>query len=302
MSGVSFIVTVYNKRPYLPRVLEAIRAQIGDFAREYVFVDDGSTDGSLDYLKAATADWQNCTIIAQANQGASAAMNRAVAAASKPYLKLVDADDLLAPQATLWLLEALSHRGAVLAYGRDGSYDPQRAASWPETQGTPRIEVIGDPLRPTLRNMTFNPTSMLMPRARYLEVGGADERVCCQDYTLALPLARLGSFIRVEAMVMKVPTHAPGRLSDNKARILHDVTYTLGHFILRNPDIPARDKIYAVTRAAGRAMKWSRRHGNIGTSLRFAGLLACARLKLVRHHGEAILGCCPAFGNYPERA
>ena len=63
MGGVSFIVTVYNKREFLPRVLAALAAQSGDFGREYVFVDDGSTDGSLAYLRAATAGWPQCRII-----------------------------------------------------------------------------------------------------------------------------------------------------------------------------------------------------------------------------------------------
>ena len=45
--GVSFVVPVYNKAPYLPAVLAAIHAQRGDFRRHYVFIDDGSTDELL---------------------------------------------------------------------------------------------------------------------------------------------------------------------------------------------------------------------------------------------------------------
>ena len=53
--GVSFVVPVYDKAPYLPHVIEAIRNQAGDFAREYVFIDDGSTDESLDIVRRLTA-------------------------------------------------------------------------------------------------------------------------------------------------------------------------------------------------------------------------------------------------------
>ena len=44
MTKVSFVVTVFNKAEYLPLVIRSLDAQIGDFEREYVFVDDGSTD------------------------------------------------------------------------------------------------------------------------------------------------------------------------------------------------------------------------------------------------------------------
>ena len=44
MTGVSFIVTVYNKAPYIPAVINAILAQEGDFEREVFIIDDGSTD------------------------------------------------------------------------------------------------------------------------------------------------------------------------------------------------------------------------------------------------------------------
>jgi glycosyltransferase involved in cell wall biosynthesis len=295
MTGVSFIVTVYNKRTFLPQVLAALAAQTGDFAREFVFVDDGSTDGSLDYLRAATAGWRQCRIIAQRNRGASAAMNVAVAAATQDHLKLVDADDLLVPDATRWLLAALGGSGAVLAYGDGGTYDPAQPVAWPAAPAAPASERIAAPTRPTIRGSTMNPSKMLLARADYLRIGGADETVCCQDYSLALPLSRLGSFVRLGAVVMLAPTAAPGRLSDNHARELHDVTRALGNFVARHADLPAADKVYAVQRAAGRAMLWSRRHGDVAGAARFGLLSLAARLKLVRRPAQAILSCCSAY-------
>src|SRR5512135_2262505 len=97
-AGVSFIVTVYNKAPYLPAVIAALAAQVGDFEREFVFVDDGSTDGSAEAIRERIKDWPNAKLICQSNQGAGGAMNTAAAAASLPFLKMVDADDLLLPK------------------------------------------------------------------------------------------------------------------------------------------------------------------------------------------------------------
>ena len=52
MTRVSYVVTVYNKAPYLPFLLDGLARQQGGFAREFVFVDDGSSDGSLEALNA----------------------------------------------------------------------------------------------------------------------------------------------------------------------------------------------------------------------------------------------------------
>ena len=110
-TGVSFVVPVYDKAPYLPGVLERLAAQRGDFDREYVFVDDGSTDGSLAILKGRTAGWPDTSIVEQANHGVAHATNRGLERARMPFVKFCDADDLLVDGATQALLAALSRGG-----------------------------------------------------------------------------------------------------------------------------------------------------------------------------------------------
>jgi glycosyltransferase involved in cell wall biosynthesis len=300
VTGVAFIVTVYNKWPFLPDVLAAVRRQKGDFDREYVIVDDGSTDGSLGLLRELTADWPNCSVITQKNAGASAAMNAAVAAATMPYLKLVDADDLLAPNATRRLLDALTESGAVLAIGDGALYELGREPDWPGDDTPVAWELLHAPLKRMLRSNTLmNPTAMLLRRQDYLRVGGADETVCCQDYSIALPLARLGDFVYVPAVIACQPVSAPGRLTDNQARILHDVTLALAHFVERHRELSAGEQAYAVQRAATRAMLWARRHGSFVDMIRYGLLSGVSRLGAVRDPARAILRCCDAFGYRP---
>ena len=51
---VSFICPIYNKLKFLPMVTKGIFNQIGSFDKEYIFIDDGSQDGSLDEIKRLT--------------------------------------------------------------------------------------------------------------------------------------------------------------------------------------------------------------------------------------------------------
>ncbi len=90
---VSIIVPVYNAAEFLPRCLESILAQKGNF--EVIAVNDGSTDQSLSILEAYAQKNPNLKIITQKNQGVSAARNAGIKAAKNKYVTFVDSDDWL---------------------------------------------------------------------------------------------------------------------------------------------------------------------------------------------------------------
>ena len=50
MSSVSFVVPVFNKSSYLKYVVKSISSQKGDFDKEYIFINDGSTDDTIRIL------------------------------------------------------------------------------------------------------------------------------------------------------------------------------------------------------------------------------------------------------------
>ena len=46
MGSVSFVIPVFNKAKFLKYVIESLKQQSGKFEREFIFIDDGSTDNS----------------------------------------------------------------------------------------------------------------------------------------------------------------------------------------------------------------------------------------------------------------
>jgi glycosyltransferase involved in cell wall biosynthesis len=261
--GVSFVVPVYNKKPWLPAVLDGLKAQRGDFQREFIFIDDGSTDGSLELLRALTRDWPDTRIITQANAGSAAATNRGIREARLAMIKFCDADDILVPDATRLLLDALAGRDACLAWGERIFYrsidDVQaNAMTVPNDR---LVTPVDAPLEAAIRNSMFNPSQFLVRTECAQDVGGCDERVVfSQEYTLTLRLARRWPFVKLHALVAFVLDDAPGRLSGNPGRQLQRVTLALANFLREHPDVSPKLQKFACQRAAGRAWKWRLRH------------------------------------------
>lgn len=271
--GVSFVLTVYNKAPYLARVLACVAAQEGTFERETIVVDDGSSDGSRAILETLGPGLPGFRLIAQENHGPAIATNRGLAAAAMPFVKLVDGDDLLAPYATQHLIAASERLDAAVAIGAGGVYRLGAAPPWPGVAAAPRL--LADPLARLIRSMWFAPSHTLIRRTALAESGGCDERVFVQDYSLCLRLAAKCRFALSDAIVIAAPGAAddPHRLSRNKAQTLHDLNLALLLFLDERPELPARIRRMASRRIAGRSWKWARREA--GRPLLSRELLSC---------------------------
>lgn len=297
--GVSFVVPVYNKAPYLKDVLAAIRDQVGDFEREYIFIDDGSTDGSIELIQELTLNWANVIIHRQENHGSAHATNQGIARASMSFVKFVDADDLLGVHATRMLLEALrGNEKACLAYGAEIHYQPGEPLPDLTAVTQPgECRVISEPLWPALRNSMFNPTQFLARTDALRRAGGCDERIVhSQEYSLTLRLARLGDFISIAAPVAYRPATVPGRLGAHQGRQLKRVTMACKYFLEDYPDVPGRLQAFAARRAAGRAWKYARRiHGATWFNSRWPWRNLLSHLPLPRDHAAFIEGCTAAF-------
>ena len=85
---ISVVVPLFNKRPYIRRCLDSIKAQtIANF--EVIVVDDGSTDGGSELV----AGDDRFRVIRQPNSGPGAARNRGIAEARASLIAFLDADD-----------------------------------------------------------------------------------------------------------------------------------------------------------------------------------------------------------------
>ena len=93
--GVTVVIPTRNRVSLLRQTLASALGQTG-VDHEVVVVDDGSTDGTADYLSAVT-DPRLRILTSSAGRGVSEARNAGLAAARYEWVAFLDDDDLWAP-------------------------------------------------------------------------------------------------------------------------------------------------------------------------------------------------------------
>ena len=92
---VSVVIPTYNRRPILEKCLLALEHQQLDGALEryeVVVVDDGSTDGTPDWLRAEAARFPHVRLIEQVHGGPAEGRNRGVDHAMGDVIVFIDSD------------------------------------------------------------------------------------------------------------------------------------------------------------------------------------------------------------------
>lgn len=108
----SLIVPTYNVARYLPQFLESLLAQRLPITQcELIFVNDGSTDGSGDLIRAWMKEhFPHAVLIEQPNGGLSSARNVGVGRATGRWISFPDPDDVLDPEYLHLVDHFISHQ------------------------------------------------------------------------------------------------------------------------------------------------------------------------------------------------
>ena len=93
---VSVLVTCYNHIKYLPACLESLSAQSFD-SWEAVVIDDGSTDGTRDWLRTAGQGEPWRLVFNERNLGTYGSLNVGLELAQGEFVAVFNDDDLWAP-------------------------------------------------------------------------------------------------------------------------------------------------------------------------------------------------------------
>lgn len=144
-ADVTVVVPLYNYQDLIEETLDSVSAQTADVL-DLVIVDGYSTDGSLAVAQRwaeRNAERFNRILVLQnsANYGLGFCRNSGIDAAETAYVVLLDADNLLLPEACVELVDhakltgaafvypTIQHFGASGAVGGNAPFEPQRLAA-----------------------------------------------------------------------------------------------------------------------------------------------------------------------------
>lgn len=115
---LTIIIPVFNCESYLKTGLDKLKYLYElDLDFEIIYVNDGSTDNSLQVLKELELNHPYIKVISQENQGSSGARNTAVEVANGKYIQFLDADDTIDFEKVIPLLmKAISNDIDALSY------------------------------------------------------------------------------------------------------------------------------------------------------------------------------------------
>ncbi|CAN7756314.1 glycosyltransferase family 2 protein [Caballeronia sp. LjRoot29] len=93
---LSIVIPAYNVEHFIGASLTSALQQSRAKEIELIVVDDGSTDHTLERIRAVqdTEAGRHIKVIHQENHGVSAARNVGIAVATSPYIGFLDADDV----------------------------------------------------------------------------------------------------------------------------------------------------------------------------------------------------------------
>ncbi|MBW2232682.1 MAG: glycosyltransferase family 2 protein [Deltaproteobacteria bacterium] len=256
---VSILLPVHNAVSTLPVCLRSLARQT-ETAWHCVAVDDGSTDASLDLLRAAAAQDPRFEVVATPHGGLVAALRTGLARCGAPLVARMDADDVMhrhrleAQREMLDAAPQLAAAGArVRIFPRAGLRDGRRAyETW--------LNALGD--SESVRRDAFvecpvaHPT--LMIRRNVIESFGYRETAWAEDYDLVLRLLAAGEEIAIHPRRLLGWRDSPGRLSRTAPEYRPD----------RFTDCKAAHLASGFLEATSRYLLWG--YGDTGRTLRRA--------------------------------
>lgn len=202
----SIITITFNSREFLEETIQSVLGQDGpDF--EYILVDGGSSDGTLDIIKQYADLDGRIRWISEPDRGISDAFNKGIALATGELVGIINSDDSYLPGA----LSAVA-----AAHGDHPECDVFHGDMLRVQGGKVLFRLLPAEVQTHIwREMPLNHPTVFVTRRAYGQVGGFDLTTrIAMDYDLMLRLYRSGC--RFHYLAIPLAAMRYGGASDEK--------------------------------------------------------------------------------------
>lgn len=233
MSLVSVVIPSFNHAAYIEKAVDSVlRQSVADL--ELIVVDDGSTDRSLDYLHSIRDP--RLRLVAQANAGAHAAINRGLDMARGDFLAILNSDDVFHPRRleqcvaalrdgvdliSTWI-EIIDEKGKVLGV-KEGW---RNMLPWPiDMPHDPPAEADAFALHLLASNFVSTTSNVVFTRRLYEAVGGMRNLRFAHDWDFLLRCARQFRCALLPEPLLQYRIHKKNTISSNRAWMLFEICW-----------------------------------------------------------------------------
>lgn len=199
---VAVVMTVHDGLPYVVAAVDSILAQTFK-AFEFIIVDDGSTDGTSDYLDAIGDP--RVKVVHQTQQGQQAAAHCGIQKATAPLIARMDSDDVSHSERLERQVHFLNANPEVGLVGsqitRRGEVGSGLRSHFP----TDHEQITDDLLHN--RHSMCNPSTMFR-RDLYFQVGGYWPHNIAEDWDLFLKIAEVAKLANLAEPLLSYRFHS----------------------------------------------------------------------------------------------
>lgn len=226
---VSVLLPAFNGLTTLPQAVASIRTQtFTDW--ELLVVDDGSTDGTADWLRAQAGREPRMKLISQPHAGIVAALNHGLAGARGEFIARMDADDESPPNRLAEQVALLDARAELGVIGSLVEFASDRAASAGYALHVDWLNSVVTPEQIALNRFVESPfahPSVMFRTALITRHGGYRAGDFPEDYELWLRWLEAGVRMGKVPRVLLRWHDPPARLSRTDPRYAVEAFYRL---------------------------------------------------------------------------
>ena len=238
LPSVSVVIPTYNRAELLRAAVQSVLEQTAP-VREIVVVDDGSTDHTAEVVGTLAAAGAPLIYLPGAHENRRGpARNRGVAATSAPLVAFLDSDDLWLPQRLARQLAAWSEQPeAGFAFCNVHRFD-ERGLIGPLPCLHPSADFNGAILGAMLEEPLAVPSTLIVRREAFAQVGGFADLPINEDYVLAVRLAAASPASYVPEVLVHMREHTNRTSHAYQEQALTGYLRIVEEFLAAHPDLP----------------------------------------------------------------
>lgn len=199
--ALSVLMGVHNGLPYLPEAVESILSQtFTDF--EFIIIDDGSTDGSGDWVEERAKSEPRIRFFRQEKAGLATTLNRALGLARGEFIARMDSDDIALPRRFETQVNALREDSELVLLGTEVDFiDESGQRFFVRGHACDHVEIRRRLLTGDGGALT-HPT-VIFRAAAAKEIGGYDDwMTTSQDVDFFLRLSEIGKVANLPQVLL----------------------------------------------------------------------------------------------------